>query len=249
MLTPSTPPCGLPHAVHYQLARLRTALALATATGRVLVMPPIWCELDRYWAPLEDGEWHSQQRSLIFTAPACRPHGRQHPEASTALAWRDPLRHVTLAGNIPGSRWKKPFICPMDHILDIGETGRGEGQEEAEAGCSSEAPGNEPACGEGTGAARRRTRHGYRRLPPLGADPGLALLGAPPSPADPLSFFVCFPFPSLLAERSWHNPMPEGTFGPHIEWREHSFMQVGLSEGRECCDKGGPSSRRSPRLF
>jgi hypothetical protein len=42
--------------VHYQLLRLRAGLLLATLTGRVLVMPPIWCEIDKYWAPLHDGE-------------------------------------------------------------------------------------------------------------------------------------------------------------------------------------------------
>lgn len=62
--------------VHYQLQRLRTALAIATMTGRVIIMPPIWCEIDKYWAPLHDG-------------------------------------------NIPGSKFIKPFICPMDHIFDI----------------------------------------------------------------------------------------------------------------------------------
>lgn len=33
--------------VHYQLLRLRTALALATVTGRAVIMPPFWCELDK----------------------------------------------------------------------------------------------------------------------------------------------------------------------------------------------------------
>lgn len=33
--------------VHYQLARLRTGLALATVSGRIIILPPIWCELDR----------------------------------------------------------------------------------------------------------------------------------------------------------------------------------------------------------
>ena len=41
--------------VHYQLLRIRTALAIATMTGRIIVMPPIWCEIDKYWAPLYDG--------------------------------------------------------------------------------------------------------------------------------------------------------------------------------------------------
>lgn len=88
--------------VHYQLLRLRTGLALATASGRVMILPPIWCELDKYWAPLYDG-------------------------------------------GIPGTKWKRPFICPMDHVLDI--------------------------------------------------------------------------------EAYWHKPLPENEFGPHIEWREYSFLQ------------------------
>ena len=48
--------------VHYQLLRVRTALALATITGRVLVLPPIWCEIDKYWAPLLDGEAQNRHR-------------------------------------------------------------------------------------------------------------------------------------------------------------------------------------------
>jgi len=62
--------------VQHQLVQIRAGIALATLTGRVLILPPIWCELDKYWAPLDDG-------------------------------------------NIPGSHFKKPFICPMDHIFDI----------------------------------------------------------------------------------------------------------------------------------
>ena len=42
--------------VHFQLVRIRTALAIAKMTGRILVLPPIWCEIDKYWAPLYDGE-------------------------------------------------------------------------------------------------------------------------------------------------------------------------------------------------
>ena len=44
--------------VHYQLLRVRTALAIASMTGRIIVMPPIWCEIDKYWAPLFDGEMY-----------------------------------------------------------------------------------------------------------------------------------------------------------------------------------------------
>ncbi|KAG1680607.1 hypothetical protein FOA52_015056 [Chlamydomonas sp. UWO 241] len=62
--------------VHYQLLRLRTALALATITGRAVIMPPIWCEVDKYWSQM-------------------------------------------LNGNIPGTSFKKPFICPLDHVLDL----------------------------------------------------------------------------------------------------------------------------------
>jgi len=62
--------------VNHQLLYVRAAIALAQLTGRILVLPPIWCELDKYWAPLHNG-------------------------------------------NIPGSEFRKPFICPMDHVLDI----------------------------------------------------------------------------------------------------------------------------------
>ncbi|GIL83523.1 hypothetical protein Vretimale_10343 [Volvox reticuliferus] len=62
--------------VHHQLFRLRAAVAVAVMTGRVVVLPPIWCQLDKYWAPLYNG-------------------------------------------NIPGTEWKKPFICPADHVLDL----------------------------------------------------------------------------------------------------------------------------------
>ncbi|KAG2496814.1 hypothetical protein HYH03_005220 [Edaphochlamys debaryana] len=62
--------------VHHQLFRLRAAIAVALILKRVIVLPPIWCQLDKYWAPLYDG-------------------------------------------NIPGSHWKKPFICPADHVLDL----------------------------------------------------------------------------------------------------------------------------------
>ena len=35
--------------VHYQMYQIRSAFALAQITGRVLIMPPIWCGLDRSW--------------------------------------------------------------------------------------------------------------------------------------------------------------------------------------------------------
>lgn len=41
--------------VHHQLYRLRAAVAVAVITGRAVVLPPIWCQLDKYWAPLHNG--------------------------------------------------------------------------------------------------------------------------------------------------------------------------------------------------
>ncbi|KAH6823431.1 xyloglucanase 113 [Perilla frutescens var. hirtella] len=35
--------------VNYQIKQIRTALAIASLLGRTLVMPPIWCRLDRLW--------------------------------------------------------------------------------------------------------------------------------------------------------------------------------------------------------
>jgi hypothetical protein len=56
-------------------SQLRAAFALATVLGRAVILPELWCGLDRYWAP--------------------------HP------------------GTLPGSRFKLPFLCPADHILDL----------------------------------------------------------------------------------------------------------------------------------
>lgn len=55
--------------------QLRQAFALATILSRAVILPEVWCGLDRYWAP-----------------------------------------H---AGTLPGSKFKLPFICPADHILDL----------------------------------------------------------------------------------------------------------------------------------
>lgn len=35
--------------VNYQIKQIRTALAIATLLNRTLVMPPLWCRLDRLW--------------------------------------------------------------------------------------------------------------------------------------------------------------------------------------------------------
>ncbi|KAL8141869.1 hypothetical protein V2J09_014901 [Rumex salicifolius] len=37
--------------VNHQLKQIRTALAIASLLNRTLVMPPIWCRLDRLWFP------------------------------------------------------------------------------------------------------------------------------------------------------------------------------------------------------
>jgi hypothetical protein len=37
--------------VNWQLSRIRSGLILAELTGRVLVMPPLFCGMDRWWAP------------------------------------------------------------------------------------------------------------------------------------------------------------------------------------------------------
>ncbi|KAI3900058.1 hypothetical protein MKW98_000958 [Papaver atlanticum] len=37
--------------VHYQMKQIRTALAIASLLNRTLVMPPLWCRVDRMWFP------------------------------------------------------------------------------------------------------------------------------------------------------------------------------------------------------
>lgn len=37
--------------VNYQMKQIRTALAMASVLNRTLVMPPLWCRLDRLWFP------------------------------------------------------------------------------------------------------------------------------------------------------------------------------------------------------
>ena len=62
------PPGGMSAAGHvelmrHQLYQLRAALLLAFALGRVLVLPPLVCGFDKYWAPITaegliPGAWH-----------------------------------------------------------------------------------------------------------------------------------------------------------------------------------------------
>ncbi|XP_062211731.1 arabinosyltransferase XEG113-like isoform X2 [Phragmites australis] len=61
--------------VNYQLKQIRTALAIASLLKRTLVMPPLWCRLDRMWFG--------------------------HP------------------GVMEGTMTRQPFLCPMDHVLQV----------------------------------------------------------------------------------------------------------------------------------
>ncbi|CAH2040806.1 unnamed protein product [Thlaspi arvense] len=61
--------------INYQLKQIRTALAIASLLNRTLVMPPLWCRLDRLWYP--------------------------HP------------------GVLPGTMTRQPFLCPLDHALEV----------------------------------------------------------------------------------------------------------------------------------
>ncbi|KAG1662326.1 hypothetical protein FOA52_011484 [Chlamydomonas sp. UWO 241] len=61
--------------VNHQILRVRSAMAIATVLGRAVVIPELWCGLDRWWAPHR--------------------------------------------GTIPGSEFKLPFQCPLDHIYDL----------------------------------------------------------------------------------------------------------------------------------
>ncbi|GFR44270.1 hypothetical protein Agub_g5475 [Astrephomene gubernaculifera] len=62
--------------VNHQLQRLRIAFAISSVVlRRALVVPEVWCGLDRWWAP-----------------------------------------H---AGRIPGAKFDLPFVCPLDHVLDL----------------------------------------------------------------------------------------------------------------------------------
>jgi hypothetical protein len=49
--------------------QLRHALALATVLGRTLILPPLWCGLDRYWAP-HAGTVPGAGTTLPFQCPA-----------------------------------------------------------------------------------------------------------------------------------------------------------------------------------
>ncbi|KAI8466122.1 MAG: nucleotide-diphospho-sugar transferase-domain-containing protein [Monoraphidium minutum] len=55
--------------VNYQLKQLRHAFALATILGRAVILPDMWCGLDRYWAP-HAGTLPGSSFKLPFLCPA-----------------------------------------------------------------------------------------------------------------------------------------------------------------------------------
>jgi hypothetical protein len=61
--------------VSYQLRQMKQALAVAASLGRMLIMPPVLCGLDRVWFP-----------------------------------------HF---GRFPGSHFALPFVCPLDHVVNM----------------------------------------------------------------------------------------------------------------------------------
>jgi hypothetical protein len=57
-------------------------MALATVLGRTLILPPLWCGLDRYWAP----------------------HAGTIPGAGTTLPFQCPADHVLRLEGAKGVR-------------------------------------------------------------------------------------------------------------------------------------------------
>jgi hypothetical protein len=55
--------------VNRQLAQLRSALAVATVLGRAVILPRLWCGMDRYWAP-HAGVLPGSKFDLPFVCPA-----------------------------------------------------------------------------------------------------------------------------------------------------------------------------------
>lgn len=49
--------------------QLRSLLALAVGLGRVAILPPLWCGMDRYWAP-HPGKLRGAAMRLPFVCPA-----------------------------------------------------------------------------------------------------------------------------------------------------------------------------------
>lgn len=66
--------------MNHQLRQLRHAFALASLSGRALVIPQLWCGLDRWWAP------HTGASLPPFLPPS--PRRRCAPAAAAAGAPR-----------------------------------------------------------------------------------------------------------------------------------------------------------------
>ena len=49
--------------------QLRNVLALATVLRRAAILPPLWCGLDRFWAP-HSGKLEGALNPLPFLCPA-----------------------------------------------------------------------------------------------------------------------------------------------------------------------------------
>ncbi len=51
--------------MNHQIHRIRQGFAISSVIlGRALVMPELWCGLDRWWAP-HQGEWRSAARGQL----------------------------------------------------------------------------------------------------------------------------------------------------------------------------------------
>ena len=48
--------------------QIRNAMAVASSLGRTLVMPQLWCGMDRWWAP-HDGNIPGSSLALPFPCP------------------------------------------------------------------------------------------------------------------------------------------------------------------------------------
>ncbi|KAJ7953290.1 arabinosyltransferase [Quillaja saponaria] len=54
--------------INYQIKQIRTALAIASLLNRTLVMPPLWCRMDRLWFP-HPGVLKGSMTRLPFICP------------------------------------------------------------------------------------------------------------------------------------------------------------------------------------
>ncbi len=131
--------------VNHQIIRIRTAFAIGTILNRAVIVPQLWCGLDRWWAP-HTGAWPPRSRTpllagrarrLCHAVPASLSRGprwgqlwqQQQQQQRLALPeeshTRGPLETQTprctsrAAGVIPGSNFELPFPCPMDHVFDL----------------------------------------------------------------------------------------------------------------------------------